>query len=370
VNATLLLLALARAPQQDAPEIAGASSAPAPAPTAPATPATLPRVDRAFTLDELELSFRALAAGRPRFARETSLGQSRGGRDLYVLELGDHEAGDLGERPGILLAGYGPAAGAFAAETILGVARALLEGDDAAIAARLAGVSVYLAPALDPDTRVEGAPRPEIRFDRNFPYGWQPRTVRAGSGAYPLAIPEALALVRFLEQHANLSLIVGFVPRPERAGPPWKEAELPEADRSVLASLAGKADPEGEGSLLLAWSDLASPGGGPLDHAFQGLGVYPCAFSYPGPGAEGLEAHIGRVVEGVRGLMARLPRLGLETEGLVELAPGLWQLDVAVRNEGRLPTLSQIGERLRGGPSFRVSMEGAKLVATAHRSAA
>jgi hypothetical protein len=338
-------------------------------PVAPVVAPSIPRIDRAFTLSEIELSFRELAAARPRFARLASLGKSRGERDILVLEIADQESGAAGENPGILFAGYGSGAGTFAAETILGIGRALLEGDDAALAGRLADTSLYLAPALDPDVRADASASPEVRFERNFPYGWQPRTVRAGSGAYPLATPETLALVHFLEERTNLSLVVGFVAGAEPSGPPWKDAELPEPDRAVLASLA-QARGDDVALDLVPWTELGSQGGGPLDYAFQGLGIYACAFRYPPTGPEGLESHLARVVEGARGLVARLPRLVLETEGLEQLAPGLWQLDIAVRNQGGLPTLSELGGRRRAGPSFRVSMEGAKLVATAHRSAA
>jgi hypothetical protein len=363
-----LLAALAIHPQ-DLPPATEVPETIGPVAPVPEVAPSIPRIDRAFTFDEIALSFRELAASRPRFTRLASLGKSRGEREILVLEVADQQTGDPGEKPGILFAGYGPATGTFGAETILGIARALLAGDDASLAAELADTSIYLAPALDPDLRVEGSATPEIRFERNFPYGWQPRTVRAGSGAYPLATPETLALVRFLEERTNLSLVVGFVAGGEPSGAPWKEAELPEPDRAVLASLA-RARGDDVALDLVPWTELGSQGGGPLDYAFQGLGIYACAFRYPAAGPEALEAYVARAVEGARGLVALLPRLALRTEGLEQLAPGLWQLDVAVRNQGGLPTLSELGGRRRAGASFRVSMEGAKLVATAHRSAA
>jgi len=368
VIACLLLLSSPALPQQDGPEAAsGSGRAGPPALVAPLTP-TIPRIDRAFTFEEIALSLSELAAARPRFARLASIGTSQGGREIFVLSLSDHEHGDPGEKPGIFLAGFGPAQGVFGAEAILGIARAVLEGDDETLARRLADTSLYLAPALDPDVRAGGGGEPEILFDRNFPYGWQPRTVRTGSGAYPLAIPETLASVQFLDERSNLSLVVGFSRRVERSGTPWKGADFPAADRQVLASL-GHAPEAEDDAQLATWAELGSPGGGLLDYAFQGLGVYPCAFQYPLEGPQGLESFIARAAQRTEALMRALPRLRLETEGLAELAPGLWQLDVAVKNTGRIPTQSELGERRHAGASFRVSMGGAKLVATAHRSA-
>ena len=42
--------------------------------------------------------------------------------------------------------------------------------------------TIYLAPALAPDMRVATeAPGREVLFDRNFPLGWQPASLRPGS---------------------------------------------------------------------------------------------------------------------------------------------------------------------------------------------
>ncbi len=367
----LAALFLASAPQQDSPELTSSGEPnPVEAGGAEATIRAPLRFDHYFTCEEIAQALADLAATEPDFARLDSIGKSQAGREISVLVLSDAKSGAPAEKPSVFFAGFRAAPSTFGAEAVLAVARSLLEGGPEAIRARLAGRSVYLAPALDPDVRAAGAGEPAILFDQNFPLGWQPHTLRPGSGVYPLAIPESLAAARFLAEGRNIALIVGVTPIPQERRAPWKGAELPEADRSVLESLV-RPSAGSEEALLVPWSELGSRGGGFLDYAFQALGIFPCAFregeDLQDP--EALEKWLAAVAIAGQDLLDALPRLRIEAEGLQQLAPGLWQLDVAIRNAGRLPTLSQLGGMRKVPGTLRLSMSGAKLVATAHRPA-
>ncbi len=358
------------APQQDSPEMTsgGDFANPVEAGGAEAEPRAPLRLDHFLTYEEITQALADLASAAPDFARLDSIGRSQAGREIFVLTLSDLKSGAPSEKPSVFFAGFRAAPSTWGAEAVLAVARGLLEGEPETIRARLAGRSVYLAPALDPDVRATDAGEPAILFDQNFPVGWQPHTIRPGSGAYPFAIPESLAAARFLAEGRSIALIVGVTPMQQERRGLWKGSELPEADRSVLESLVRPPADGGE-ALLVPWSELGSRGGGFLDYAFQALGIFPCAFREAQDLQEprALEAWVAAVASGAQDLLDALPRLRIEAEGLQQLAPGLWQLDVTIRNAGRLPTLSQLGGMRKVPGTLRISMSGAKLVATAHR---
>lgn len=365
-------------PEEEVPseseEVAAVEDEPPPV----AEPAPGPPVfDHAFGLDEVSSSLARLAEEYPGLVRLQTIARSRAGREVVVLALTDLASGAPDEKPGLFFVDFRPAAGVYGAEAGLALAWTLAEraASDPTIAALLADYVLYLAPTADPDVRVvDDSTTPDpIEFDRNFPLGWLPDAVRPGSGAFPLAREETLALVLFLREHENVGLIVGVVPRtaggsvPESAGA-WRGAELPETDRAVLDALCSSA---AAGTPLLPWGRMGSPGGGLFDYAYQALGVYAVAWAGPGDPPPGeVAAWTARVAAGTIGLFSRLPRLSLEAERIEELAPGLWEVDVAITNAGVVPTLSALAAERRAHGERAIAVDGCKLVAVARRKAA
>lgn len=255
--------------------------------------------------------------------------------------------------------------------------------------------TVIIAPALDPDERDQGpaeAARSGVRYDLNFPLGWRPASLRPGAGDYPFSKPETLALGSYLSERSNLALMLGISSGAgEDAGSgqsqtPWLGAMLPQTDREVFRKLEGigflsaqtlarHGDSLRPSEVLAPWASLGSPGGGLFDYAFQRFGIYPVAWSPAPLASDELLSAADHIEHSVRAmalqsvtLLGALPRVRIEQDALVELAPGLWQLDVAVRNSGVLPTLSSLGEKRRVAGDVRLTLGGAKLLATGLRA--
>jgi len=254
--------------------------------------------------------------------------------------------------------------------------------------------TVIIAPALDPDRRALASPTADgVDYDQNFPLGWMPDSLRPGSGDYPFSKPETEALAVYLGSHPNLALVLGITgERADERGAantlqePWPGASLPAGDRQVFQKLGGigflsaasiaRQDPSlRPSSVLSPWGSLGSLGGGLFDYAFQRFGIYSVAWSPTLPGADELVSEAALFQGSVRAmalqsvaLLGALPRVRLTLDGLSELAPGLWQLDVAVRNSGVLPTLSELGEMRRVSGDVRLTLAGAKLLATGLRA--
>jgi len=329
------------------------------------TPAP-PAFDQELGLEEILTGLGRLVDEYPELASIETLGHSPLGHELQVVTLTDPSTGSPEEKPGLFFVDHRAPGDTRGAEAVLafGWSLASRAGHEPGIEALLADHVVYLMPACDPDARVveDRTARAPIEFDLNFPLGWLPDSLRPGSGAFPLARPETEALAGFLAAHTNLVLIVSVAPPGPAADGPWRGAEFPEADREALdalsASFSGRADLE-----LRPWGRLGSPGGGLFDHAYQALGIYPVAWV----GAEADAASVKAIAKGTLGLLRRMPRMRIDPAAMREVAPGLWEVDVAISNGGVLPTLSALAAKRRTSGELYLDVEGTKLVATARK---
>ena len=336
------------------------------------------RVDHALEYSEIENALDGLALRAGDQGTLETIGHSRGGRAIRVLSL-TAPGTPRSDKPALMAVGFGRIGHAYGAEAVLAFGSLLVENAQVEpYASLLTDHVVMLAPALDPDLRAPDTEGPdETRFDLNFPLGWRPGSLRPGAGDFPLSEVEALAAARFLGRLSNLVLIVGVEDgtREARARPasteeqgysPWPGAKLPDSDARVFEALVGA---DARGAELRPWSRLGSLGGGFFDYAFQSFGVYPVAWTAPPtPGsAQALADWTEDVARRTAGLLFSLPRVRIERDELTELAPGLWQLDVAVRNAGSIPTLSALGDERLASGGLMLSLSGAKLVATARR---
>ena len=346
------------------------------------------RFDSPLDDTKIQAELEALIAAHPDLVVLESLGTSAAGRDIPLLSITDRASGAPGSKPALFALDFQPPGRGLGAEAVLSLAWALAErqGSEEWIRTLLRETTVYLAPMLDPDARAVAAPseahvpaaalrrsdRP-VEFDLNFPLGWQPDTLRPGSGSFPLSSPESLAVARFLSERDNLALLVGAMRGPERGdrrgsslvadGDLWNGAECPTADAELFVNLAAAAEARG-GAPLLPWNRVGSTGGSLSDYAFQALGVYPFAWS-PAIGPELVpERWIAGAVDQSLTLLSRLPKLELESVGLVELEPHLWQLDLALSNAGVVPTLGTLAQSRGIAGELRFAVTGAQLTAS------
>jgi hypothetical protein len=318
----------------------------------------------------------ALAERSPELAVIELLGQSAGGREIAALRLGVRAAEGAPTKPVLLLVDFQGSASA-GPEAMLELAWQLTQdfAHDERVRALLTHAELVLAPTLDPDARsapgsaigaVSAAAR-TVRFERNFPSGWQPDAVRPGSGRITLAKPETLAAARFLTELDGCAVLLGFVPSAPR-GAPYAGAELPAADREVFAKLGAALELDGASSLV-PWFELGTGGGGLFDFAYQARGIYPLAFTLPSEeelAAGGLAGFTGAVRARVLRCLTLLPRVEIRQEGLERLASDTWQLDVRIQNVGVVPTASALALH-RTRSDVVLHLDGAKLVATAKR---
>ncbi len=331
----------------------------------------VPVCDRRLALAEIQERLGQLVLRHPDLAAHVELGRSRAGRPIPLLVLGDRRAGNPDHRPALLFAPErcGPGAD-HAAELGLTLAWRLAEraAADPAVAALLGERTVYVLPVPDPDGREDGPSADAPAFAASFPLGWWPERLRPGGGSIPLEDPAARAAHSFLEARANLVLLVSLTAEPPPEGERlWAGAVLPAEDEGDFALLAESAGP----AALVAWPELTRGGGGFLDYAYQARGIYPVAFVEPPGLAEGvpLAAWLAESAERAEELVGRLPRVELELAALTRLGPGLWQLDLDLGNAGAVSTSSVLARRHGGAPGVTLSLEGAAVIAHAHRLA-
>lgn len=349
--------------------------APAPAPPAQnEPPAAPPRPPVVWPLDAAGVAahLAEICARYPELARQRSIGRSAQGRELLVLTLGSATDPRALDRPALVLADYqGPAAAG--AELGVELAWRVCErfASDEGLRALLSDSALLIAPALDPDRRAGGeAAAKAVAFERNFPLGWQPHALRPGSGRIPLSEPETLAAVRFLSEQHNAAVLLGIA-APEPATGPFQGAELPDEDRVVFQRLCAALELSGQPPVS-PWFELGSPGGGFFDFAYQARGIYPLALPPPGEellAGEGLAAWLDATSARALTCLAQLPRVRASQVGLERLDNEQWQLDVRLENAGLVPTRSALGRRRGQGGEIELLLRGAKLVATASRTA-
>lgn len=332
---------------------------------AAAAPKTHPSVTWPMTPEALTEHLRLIASAHPECARLETLGTSSGGRPILALRLGANGPAPLP----VLFVGEHRGTASAAPEALVEVAWRLAERytSDEGVRALLSTSALVLAPALDPDRRVAGDP-PAVRFELNFPSGWQPESVRAGAGRTSLAKPETLAAARCLAELSSASVVLGFTERLPR-GSAYPGAEQPESDRAVHERLRGALELPGAGAPV-PWFELGSPGGGLLDFAYQARGLFALALPLPSEGelvAGGAAAYSAHVEAWLVKCLALLPRVELFEDGLERLAPDTWQLDVRLQNTGLVPTSSAMLRQRERGTDVALELAGAKLVATAKK---
>jgi hypothetical protein len=338
-----------------------------------------PAVVWPLSSDAIALHLRGIAEAHPAVAALEVVGRSTNGIEILALRLGLRSDVPGSEKPVLFLVDFqGPAsAGPEAMLELAWELSAEFEHDER-VRALLERTTLVLAPALDPDARADvtsagasDAGHPALRFERNFPSGWQPDSVRPGSGRVPLSEPQTLAAARYLANLKGCAVLLGFT-APVPRGEPYPGAELPASDREVFAKLAAALDLEGR-SALVPWFELGSPGGSLFDFAYQARGIYPLCFPLPSEeelAAGGLSSFGAGVVTRVKRCLALLPRVEIAQEGLERLGGDNWQLDVRIQNVGIVPTSSALARHNASLTDVSLRLEGAKLMATARKPSA
>ncbi len=325
---------------------------------------------------ELQVALSALETAYPEFLRLESLGRSGTGSELWVMTVARKDGRDPARRPAALvvagLGGEDLGASELALFTILELVQN--HARDETTARVLDNATVYVVPCANPDLRerVLGAlERGEftaqqleepVLLDRNFPVRWDPLSVPA-CGAFPLARPESRALAEFLLGHPNIALVQRFsslgARTPIDLG--WPSADV-RAHRRVAAE-----------GLLESVESIAVREGALLSFAYEQTG----AFSFSAPtlsrvsGDSPLPA-VSEILPLARNaaasslrLFSSLPELVITAGEPQSLGGSTWQIEVEVRNVGRLPTCSELGAArfACGAPQLEVS--GAELAGAA-----
>jgi len=351
-------------PTEEAPIVPREAAAPE------ATDAPI-RIERRLSFQEIETSLRDLASAHPDLVRVDAIGRSAGGRPLHVARITDLASGEPEGKPAVLLLAQDGGYESHGGELGTLVARRLVERarSDAAFGQLLTQVTFYVAPSIDPDQRdpsveVEQA----VRLDRNFPIGWRPGSIQPGGGAFPLQRPESRALVEFLADHPNVALLVTST-SVDTAGDPGPTPQESE-DLETFHRLA--RGPEVASRLTWTpWSEATPVAGGLLDHAFRALGIFSVQVGEPGFLLDGeeLSSWLDEAARGVMELGTWIPRLAIEVEAVERIGAELWQVDLRLENEGRLPTVSHLGSRRAAVVPLEVYLRGPEILATARRNA-
>ena len=186
-----------------------------------------PAVVWPLAIDAIASHLHAIAEAHPAVAALEVMGRSASGLEILALRLGSREDAPSAERPVLLLLDSQGASSA-GPEAMLELAWALAEEFeyDERVRALLMRTTLVIAPALDPDARAKvtverasDAGHPALCFERNFPSGWQPESVRPGSGRVPLSQPETLTAARFLANLKGCAVVLGFTAPAPRGAP-------------------------------------------------------------------------------------------------------------------------------------------------------
>lgn len=101
--------------------------------------------------DELTATLQEWARRYPGHARLTSAGQSLQGRELWVMEITDRQAGDPETKPALYIDGNLHAREFAGSAVCLDLIERLLTDDAPEVAKLLAGVTLYVLPRVNPD---------------------------------------------------------------------------------------------------------------------------------------------------------------------------------------------------------------------------
>ncbi len=344
--------------------------------TAPADVRTQLDLQHFYLPRDLQVTLSALETAYPEFLRLESLGRSATGVELWVMTVARKTGLELARRPGVLLVAATGLDDLASTELALHTITELVQNHarDETIQQLLERAVVYVVPCANPDLRervlsaVErgehaGAGAEEsVLLDRNFPQRWDPLSLER-CGPFPLSRTESRALAEFVLGHPNLAVVQRYSTSQPRSG---IELGWPASDVRVLRRVASEG-------LLESVETAASREGSLLSFAYEQAGAF--AFAVPALARTSGDGILPRVDEilplartasaaSVR-LMAALPRLELSAEAPSALDPNTWQVELELRNLGRLPTASELAvQRFAcGAPTLEV--RGAELVGAA-----
>lgn len=352
-----------------------------------ARPPSATAADRRVDLDvqslydhaELGAALRALVAAYPEFLSLSSLGQSRGGRELWLVTAAGIGPLPPQERSALLAVGGRGVDDVHGAEMALFTLLELVQNHarDPRVGRLLAEHTLYVLPAFDPDRRdallVEGgaAAREAIEPDRNLPADWSPWVTSAGP--YPLSEPESRALADFLVAHPNVAVLQTYS-GDARTRSGERDARLPPEDLELYKRLcehvAARVDEPGH---LSGLPDLPQRSGSLAGYAGFELGtfVFQCGVGGREPGVlpQPYEIYLlaRRAWQVTVALGDALPRLECSAPSVARLKGDQWQVDVSLRNAGLIPTRGTLARRrsLVAPPSL--SAHGGTLIAAASR---
>jgi hypothetical protein len=374
--ARMLLLALAALP-------ARAQGQEPPPPTEPADRRVDIDFQRYYPGAELQSALQALAGAYPELLRLESMGRSRGGRELWVVTLAARDGADPASKGAVLLVGGRGADDPHGVEMALFtvVDIALNHKRDLGLATLLAQTTLYVVPCLDPDARARllepeqeqtGAPT-KVVLDRNFPAGWSPWGGGTG-GPYPLCEPETRALVEFLAAHPNIGVVQTYTRQGDEPVPAASPTRA-KVDRAPYeAVLARAATVLEEPVHLTAFDELSAPGGSLLAFVVLERGAFGFTSAVAGrgegrlPQVQELFALARRATQHTLLLAQSLPRLAIGEASVQRLKSDLWQVDLALRNDGLLPTASALAQQRRVLRAPQLEVSGARLEAAALRA--
>ena len=354
------------------PVVAPTESEPTPpdavaAPPVPEPPAP-PSFASAFDLAAIEDSLRRIAEGYPELAKLVEIGKSRGGRSIHALVLSDSSITAANAKPGLLVVDHLNGSTSRCAEVGLALAWNLVSTHDSdpEAAEFLRRFTITVVPAADPDARVgdEAVKQRTVEFDRNFPVGWLPRSVQPGGGDYPLSEPECLSLARLLGARPETIALVTVQSRGYDRTGRREEAEEWEGRPRMHWPLHFLVD-DYEKSFILD-PGIMSARGSLQAYASEAQGIYPITLPPFHPDTD-LAVRVTNAANEIRALGRDLPRVTVEEVGLERLGHGLWQLDLVVRNDGRLPTRSPIACHRFPASEILLDLAGGKLMAAARR---
>jgi hypothetical protein len=250
---------------------------------------------------------------------------------------------------------------------------------DESIARLLQQCVFYVAPCLNPDLRGAAFAALEageeidregrrVELGRNFPIGWSVATRARDSGPYPLSEPETRAVTEFLLAHPNICVVQIYGSAPPATGVAPSPSDV---DAALYASLRSQAS-DVDYQALFPIDACPDRGGSLLEFSSRQLGAF--AFLVDAGGFERSDgAPIPRVSElallGQRAarttltLSQALPRLSIGAPNTQRLRDNQWQVDFAIANRGRMPTLSAIGIEHHAAPPPQLNIQGAAIVA-------
>lgn len=351
------------------------------------SPQTAPpdrRVDldflRYYTAEQLQVALQSLASAYPELISLESVGQSRGGRELWVATLSSREGREPARKSAMLVAGSLSERDPHGAELALFTLFELAQNHarDPQVAEALAGSTLYFAPSLDPDARArflepssgEADPARAVALDHNFPAGWSPWEGGIG-GAYPLSEPESRALSDFLSSHPNVALVQTYSVAAGEGRPSEASSESPAGESTHAALLERAASELEEPGFLRAASGSALRGGSLLAHvvlergALGFVSVVPGRFEGRLPQVQELFPLARRSSAHTLLLARSLPQLAIGEPSVTRLRSELWQVDVEIENRGLVATAGALAQARRLTLAPRLEMRGAEVVATA-----